>query len=159
MGHLGLSLGVLALPTMVHLLLTSVRRRRRDLAVLRAIGFTRRQIQATGAWQAVVLTGAALVIGIPAGIVCGRLAWRIFTGQIGIPPVLDIPLLSLAILVAAGLALAIALAAVPGHSVARPAEWTASPKRMTAWTRARMSGCCRRSHGEHHHAGYAARRY
>jgi hypothetical protein len=116
---LGLTLGVLALPTMMHLLLTSVRRRRGDLAVLRAIGFTRRQVQATVAWQSVVLTGAALVIGIPAGILCGRLAWRIFADQIGIPPVLDIPLLSLAILVAAALALAIAVAAGPGHSAAR----------------------------------------
>jgi len=38
---LGLSLAVLALLTIAHLLLTSARRRRRDLAVLRALGFTR----------------------------------------------------------------------------------------------------------------------
>ena len=116
---LGLSLALLALLTVAHLLLTSARRRRRDLAVLRAIGFTRGQVRATVAWQAVALTGVALVIGIPAGIACGRLAWRIFTGQIGIPPVLDVPLVSLAVLVATALALAVVVAAVPGESAAR----------------------------------------
>jgi hypothetical protein len=38
---LGLALGLAALLTIAHLLLTSVRRRRRDLAVLRALGFRR----------------------------------------------------------------------------------------------------------------------
>ncbi len=76
-------------------------------------------MRATVTWQAVVLTGVALVIGIPAGIACGRLAWRIFTGQIGILLVVDIPLLSLAVLVAAALVLAVAAAAVPGESAAR----------------------------------------
>jgi len=117
---LGLSLGVLALLTIVHLLLTSVRRRRYDLAVLRAIGFTPRQIQATIAWQAATLAALALILGV----VCGRLAWRIFGGQLGIFPVVDIPLLSLAILTAGALALAIAVAAVPGKYATRhrPAE-------------------------------------
>jgi putative ABC transport system permease protein len=121
---LGLCLGVLALLTIAHLLLTSVRRRRRDLEVPRDISFTPRQIQATVAWQAAALAAVALIIGIPAGIVCGQLAWRIFAGQLCIPPVLDIPFLALAIVVAAALALAIAVAAVPSASAARarPAE-------------------------------------
>jgi hypothetical protein len=117
---LGLSIGVLALLTIVHLLLTSVRRRRRDLAVLRAIGFTRRQVRAAVAWQAASLTAVALVIGIPVGIVCGRLAWLTFAGQFGFRPVLNVPAQSFAVLVAAALALAVAVAAVPGESAARP---------------------------------------
>lgn len=116
---LGLSLAALALLTVTHLLLTSARRRRRDLAVLRAMGFTRGQVRATVTWQAVVLTGVALVIGIPAGIMCGRLAWRIFTGQVGILPIVDVPLLSLAVLVALALVLAVSMAAVPGASAVR----------------------------------------
>ncbi len=121
---LGLSLGVVALLTLMHLLLTLVRRRRRDLAVLRAIGFTPRQIQAAVAWQGATLTALALILGVPVGIVCGRLAWRIFVGQLGIPPVVVIPLLSLAIMVAGALTLAIAVAAAPGRSATRtrPAE-------------------------------------
>jgi len=116
---LGLSLAGLALLTVTHLLLTSARRRRRDLAVLRAIGFTRGQVRATVTWQAVALTGVALVIGIPAGILCGRVAWRIFTDQIGILPVVDVPLLSLVVVVALAMVLAVSIAAIPGESAAR----------------------------------------
>jgi hypothetical protein len=57
--------------------------------------------------------------GVPAGILCGRLAWRIFAGQIGILPVVDIPLLSLLVLVAIGMALAVSVATVPGALAAR----------------------------------------
>jgi hypothetical protein len=116
---LGLSLAGLALLTVTHLLLTSARRRRRDLAVLRVIGFTSGQVRATVTWQAVVLTGVALVIGIPAGILCGRLAWRISAGQIGILPVVDVPLLPLVALVSLALVLVVSMAAVPGQLAVR----------------------------------------
>ena len=69
---LGSALSLLALLTLAHLLLTSVRRRRRDFAVLRALGFTRRQVRGAVSWQAGALTGAALGLGIPAGIFGGR---------------------------------------------------------------------------------------
>jgi len=116
---LGGSLGVLALATITHLLITSVRRRRRDLAVLRTIGFTRAQVRSTVAWQAATLVTMALVIGVPVGIACGRLAWIIFARQIGIVAVIDVPLPYLAVMVAAAIALAVAIAAPPGESAAR----------------------------------------
>ena len=121
---LGMALSLLALLTIVHLLLTSVRRRRRDFAVLRSIGFTRRQVRAAIIWQASALTGAALCFGIPAGILCGRVIWRIFAQQLGILPVVVVPMAGLAVLVLAALVLAVAVAAVPGESAARtrPAE-------------------------------------
>jgi hypothetical protein len=116
---LGGFLGVLALATIAHLLITSVRRRRRDLAVLRTIGFTRAQVRSTVAWQAATLVTMALVIGVPVGIACGRLAWLIFARQIGILAVVDVPLPYLAAMVAAAIALAVAIAAPPGESAAR----------------------------------------
>jgi len=121
---LGIALSLLALLTIAHLLLTSVHRRRRDFAVLRTIGFTGWQVRGAVGWQASALTGAALCLGIPAGILCGRLAWRIFAHQLGIVPAAVVPLAGLAVLVAAGLVLAVAIAAVPGESAARarPAE-------------------------------------
>jgi putative ABC transport system permease protein len=121
---LGVALSLLALLTIVHLLLTSVRRRHRDFAVLRSLGFTRRQVRSAVRWQAATLTGAALCLGVPAGIFCGRIAWRIFADQLGILPVAVVPLVALAVLVPAALALAAAVAAVPGESAARaqPAE-------------------------------------
>jgi ABC-type lipoprotein release transport system permease subunit len=120
---LGVALSLLALVTIAHLLLTSVRRRRRDFAVLRSIGFTRGQVRRTISWQACTLTGVALALGIPAGILCGRLAWRLFTGQLGILPVIVLPT-TLVLLIPAALLLAVAVAAVPADSAARarPAE-------------------------------------
>jgi hypothetical protein len=58
---------VVALATMTHALLTSVRRRRRDLAILKALGFLRRQVAATIAWQATTFAVIALGLGIPPG--------------------------------------------------------------------------------------------
>ncbi len=80
---LGILLGVLALATITRLLITSARRRRRrDLAVLRTIGFTRRQVRATVAWQAVTLTVVALVIGIAVSALPGEVAARSTTAKI-----------------------------------------------------------------------------
>ena len=120
---LGAALSLLALVTIAHLLLTSVRRRRRDFAVLRSIGLTRRQVRAAVGWQAGTLTAVALGLGIPAGILCGRVAWRLFAGQLGILPVVVLPVI-LVLVVPAALLLAVAVAAVPGESAARtrPAE-------------------------------------
>jgi ABC-type lipoprotein release transport system permease subunit len=116
---LGGALSALALLTIAHLLITSVRRRRRDLAVLRTLGFTRGQVRGTVTWQACTLAACALIIGIPLGIICGRLAWQVFTSQLGILPVLRLPALTLAVMVPAALALAAVVAALPGESAAR----------------------------------------
>jgi ABC-type lipoprotein release transport system permease subunit len=116
---LGIALGGLALATIAHLLITSVRRRRRDLAILRTLGFTRGQIRRTAAWQAGTITGAALVIGIPVGLLCGRIAWQVFAGHLGITVVLEIPVWQFAVVIPAALALAVAIAMVPGESAAR----------------------------------------
>ncbi len=116
---LGLALGLLALLTITHLLLTSVYRRRRDLAVLRALGFTGGQVRATVSWMAVTLAAVALAVGIPVGLLCGRQAWRFFAGQLGISDVTRTPVLSFVLLAVAGLALAVAIASVPGISAGR----------------------------------------
>ena len=57
-----------------------------------------------GLEQAVALAGLALVIGVPAGIVCGRLGWLIFAHQLGITPVLAVPSAELSVMAAGWLA-------------------------------------------------------
>jgi predicted lysophospholipase L1 biosynthesis ABC-type transport system permease subunit len=73
-----------AFATLVHVLLTSVRRRRRDLAILQTLGFRRRQVAATIAWQALTLAGISLLIGVPLGILLGRLGWAAFAYRLGV---------------------------------------------------------------------------
>ena len=116
---LGLSLGALALLTIAHLLLTSVRRRLRDLMVLRVIGFTGAQVRATVCWMSVTLTALGLAVGVPAGLLAGRLAWRFFAAQLGIAPVVVAPVISFATLAAAGLALGVAVTVVPAIAASR----------------------------------------
>jgi predicted lysophospholipase L1 biosynthesis ABC-type transport system permease subunit len=86
-----------ALATLVHVLITSVRRRRKDLAILRTLGFKRRQVATTVAWQSVVLAVIALVIGVPAGVLIGRLGWSLFAtslGVVSVPVVAWLPVLA-----------------------------------------------------------------
>lgn len=54
-------LGTLGLLAVGHALVTSVRRRRGELAVLRTLGFTRGQVRAV-AWQATTIVPVGLVV-------------------------------------------------------------------------------------------------
>ena len=115
---LALLLALLAIATVAHTLVTSVRRRRRELAILKAIGFVRRQVRAAVAWQATAIAVSGLVLGLPLGAVAGRLAWLAFAGQFAIKPV---PVISSLVLLAfpALLVLANIVAAFPGRAAAR----------------------------------------
>ena len=67
---------LLGLGALGHVLTSAVRRRRHDLAVLRALGFRPLQVAACVGWQAVTVSLVALVVGIPLGIAAGRWSWR-----------------------------------------------------------------------------------
>jgi putative ABC transport system permease protein len=116
---LGLTLGALGVLTVAHLLLTSVRRRLRDLMVLRVLGFTGGEVRAAVSSMSLTVTALGLAAGIPAGLICGRVAWRFLTAQLGVDPQVVAPVQSFALLVAAGLALAVAVTAVPGLRASR----------------------------------------
>jgi ABC-type antimicrobial peptide transport system permease subunit len=49
-------------------LIASVRRRRRDITLLKTLGFTTRQLAVMIAWQASVIAAIAVIIGVPIGI-------------------------------------------------------------------------------------------
>ncbi|MGA8454040.1 MAG: FtsX-like permease family protein, partial [Streptosporangiaceae bacterium] len=100
-------------------LVTSVRRRRRDLALLKTLGFTRRQLATTVAWQSTVVAIVGLVIGIPLGIAVGRWLWIVFARQLSTVPDPVVPAGSVALAAVAALVLANLVAALPGRSAAR----------------------------------------
>lgn len=79
-----LVVAVLAGAAMTHALVMSVRRSRRDIGVLRSIGFTRLQVVTAVGWHATLLSAAGLAIGIPLGVVFGRLAWRAIVDELGV---------------------------------------------------------------------------
>ena len=100
-------------------LVASVRRRRRDLALLKTLGFTRQQLGATVAWQSTVVALAGLAIGIPLGIAVGRWLWIVFARELSAVPDPVVPAASVALAAVAALVLANLVAAVPGRQAAR----------------------------------------
>ena len=97
----------------------SVRRRRRDLALLKTLGFTQRQLVAAVAWQASVAAVIGIVIGVPLGIVVGRWLWTLFARQIYAVPQPSVPVLSVLLVALGALVLANIVAAWPGLVAAR----------------------------------------
>ena len=112
-------LAVIGIAVLGQLAVISSRRRRRDFAILKALGLLRRQVSEITAWQASTLAGAALLIGLPLGVAAGRWAWQLFGAGLGIPadPVVPVPLVLL--MVPAVIVIANAVAWWPGWSAAR----------------------------------------
>ena len=108
-------------------LVASVRRRRRDLALLKTLGFTRGQLAAAVAWQSTVVAVVGLVVGVPLGIAAGRWLWLAFARELSAVPDPVVPAASIALAAVAALVLANLVAAVPGRQAARtPAALTAA---------------------------------
>jgi FtsX-like permease family/MacB-like periplasmic core domain len=112
-------LSAMAAATLLHTLLTSIRRRRRDMAILKTLGFVRGQLRTAVAWQAAALAFISLVIGIPVGVAAGRWAWRLFTDQLGVIPLPVLPLIALVLIGPAAILLAILASVLPGRLAAR----------------------------------------
>jgi putative ABC transport system permease protein len=112
-------LAAMGAATLVHTLLTSIRRRRRDMAILKTLGFLRGQVRTAVAWQAAVLAFISLLIGIPVGLAAGRWAWRLFSDQLGVIPSPVVPAGALALIAPATILLAILASVVPGRMAAR----------------------------------------
>ena len=112
-------LAFLALLAVGHALVTGVRRRRRDLAVLKTLGFDRRQIRASVAWQATTLATVGLAIGIPAGVVVGGFVWRQVAEGLGISPTLSIPTVAVLLVIPCAIAAVNLIAFFPARAAAR----------------------------------------
>ena len=79
----GAFFAVLAVVGLVHVLAFSSRRRRVDFAVLRALGFQRGQVRRAVDVQALVITALGLTVGVPVGLVAGRVSWRLMVATSG----------------------------------------------------------------------------
>ena len=111
--------GVLAITALVHALTTVTRRRRRDLAVLKTIGFTRRQLSATVAWQSMMIATVGIAIGLPLGLAGGRWLWQFVSDQLGVVPHPVVPPAFVAVVVVATLVVANVVAALPAWLAGR----------------------------------------
>jgi hypothetical protein len=110
------SVALSALASLALALTAAVRRHRRDLGLLKALGFTRRQVSATIAWQATSTIAVGLVIGVPVGVVVGRLLWQLFARELDVVAEPAVPLVAISLIVVVAVLAANALAALPARS-------------------------------------------
>jgi len=115
---------VLGAASLVHLLLVTVRRRRGEFAILASLGANGRQLAASVGSLATALAVIAVLVGVPLGLVVGRLGWTALANGIGspTPAIVPVPLISAGIV--AVVLVANVVGAVPAGRArrVRPAE-------------------------------------
>jgi hypothetical protein len=115
---------VLAAAATVHALVLAVRRRRHDLAVLRALGLRPRQAGRIIRWQGATLALVGIAAGLPLGLVLGRLVWTALAHLSRVFVYVDVNMVDLGLVVVGVAVLAGVLAIWPAHRASRlrPAE-------------------------------------
>ena len=112
-------LAVLAIGTLTHTLLLTTRRRRKELAILKTLGFVPRQVRATVAWIALTIVAPALVLGLPLGIVAGRWGWRMFAEYLAVVPDPVAPVAGTLLVAVVAVTVALVIAAGTAATAAR----------------------------------------
>jgi ABC-type lipoprotein release transport system permease subunit len=116
---LGAFLALLAVAAVGHGLVTAVRRRRGELAVLRALGMTPAQSRVVVVTQATVLAVVGLLFGVPLGIALGRTVWRAVADSTPVQYAAPFASLTLILVVPGAFVAANLLAAWPARRAAR----------------------------------------
>ena len=84
-------LAVVSVITLAHAAAVTVRRRRRDLAMLRVLGFSGRDLRNTVRVQVAALSLVGAVVGVVLGLGLGRQLWRGVASSVSIPTVIALP--------------------------------------------------------------------
>jgi ABC-type lipoprotein release transport system permease subunit len=87
--------------------------------LLKALGFTQRQLAATVAWQSSVSAVVGVIVGVPLGVALGRWLWTLFARGISAVPEPSVPVLTVALVALGALAFANLVATFPGRIAAR----------------------------------------
>jgi ABC-type lipoprotein release transport system permease subunit len=112
-------LAALGAAALAHVLVTAIRQRRRDVAILKTMGFVRGQARRAVAWQSTFTVLVAMAIGVPLGIGGGRFLWGRVADNIGVRSRPHVSLILIGILVPAVIVIANLIAALPARSAAR----------------------------------------
>jgi uncharacterized protein (TIGR03382 family) len=100
-------------------LAASVRRRRRELALLKTLGFTQRQLRTAVAWQSSVVVVIGTAVGIPLGIGLGRGLWRAFANELHVVSEPTAPVVWIGLIAVGSLLLANLVAVLPARFAGR----------------------------------------
>ncbi len=116
---LSLVLAVLVSSGLGLAMMSSLQSRRRDLAVLKSIGFVRRQLVGIVMWEATVTAMIAVTFGLILGVAAGRWAWQITASDLGVAPATVTPLLTVGLLASVVVLVANLVALLPARAAAR----------------------------------------
>ncbi len=116
---LGLVVAILGIGTVAHAMLSAVRRRQRELAVLKTIGFVQSDLRHAVVHQALTFGLVALVVGVPMGAAGGRMAWSVAAAQLGIPSHPVVTVASIVVIAVTFLLLLVLMAVVPARVASR----------------------------------------
>jgi ABC-type lipoprotein release transport system permease subunit len=116
---LAVFVSAVALTAVGFALVTAVRRRRHELAILKTLGFARGQLREVVAAHATTVGIVGLAVGIPLGLVAGRLTWEAVADELGVANDPVWPVLGLAVLVPTALIAVNVIAAVAARPAAR----------------------------------------
>ena len=121
------AISLLGLMAGTHTMMLAVRRRGGDLAALRAIGMRPVDVRRVVGWQAIAMGAVSVAVGVPLGLVLGRVAWTAISrpANVLVHVVVD-PL------VVAGVALVVGRAAARRRHLARPSRRPSPPERSAA---------------------------
>jgi hypothetical protein len=111
-------LAFLAIAAVGHALVAGTRRRRRELALLKTLGFERGQVRGAIAFQATALATGSLLVGVPLGLLAGQAIWRAIANGLGVADVVVVPVL-VPMLVPVVLLVMNAVAFFPARAAAR----------------------------------------
>ena len=107
-------LGIIAVLAVTHAAAVTVRRRRRDLAMLRVLGLYGRQLRHIVTVQVAVLALGGAVVGVVLGVALGRVLWGAVADSVPLPVVIAFPVAAIV-----AVPLAIAALAQLGASLSR----------------------------------------
>jgi FtsX-like permease family len=110
---------VLGIASLVHVLVTTVRRRRGELATLRTLGITPQQTLGCIVWQAATITALGVAVGLPLGLIAGDAAWFSITDPSGLATDTDRPVLLYITMGVLALLIAVIVALAPGRWAGR----------------------------------------
>ena len=116
---LALYLGLLAVMATASLLIGAVRRRRHDIAILRATGLDRAGVRGIVLTQSFIVSLLGLLVGIPCGAVIGRLVWRAVAQGLGVAVETSVPVLAVAVLACAVIVVDTLVSLIPAYRAAR----------------------------------------
>ena len=110
---------VLGIGLLAHALVVTVRRRGRDLALVRALGARPRETVASVLAMMAIIIVIGVAAGIPLGILAGNLAWRAVADSLYVADDLAVPILVVLACLPIALLVGLLTAVLPGRRASR----------------------------------------